>query len=76
MTPINTAPLQQFIQLVKSADLSQQREIRMDIKTAKSLVFCMSEINTRLLESYENFINMQKDEIVSVEMDGGGFSSK
>jgi hypothetical protein len=76
MTPINTMPLQQFIQVVRSADISQQREIRMDIKTAKSLVFCMSEINTRLLESYENFINAQKDEVVSVEMDGGGFSTK
>ena len=30
--PINTIPIQQFIQQVKAADLSQQREIKMDIK--------------------------------------------
>ena len=35
--PINTIPLQQFIQQVKAADLSQQREIKLDIKTAKAL---------------------------------------
>ena len=76
MTPINTAPLQQFIQTVKSADLSQQREVRLDIKTAKSLVFCLAEINTRLLESYDNFVNSQRESTVTVEMDGGGFSDK
>ena len=48
--PINTVPLQQFIQQVKAADLSQQREIRIDIKTAKSLAYCLAEINARLLQ--------------------------
>ena len=45
--PINTIPLQQFIQQVKAADLSQQREIKLDIKTAKALAYCLAEINAQ-----------------------------
>ena len=36
--PINTIPLQQFIQQVKIADMSQQKEVKLDIKTAKQLI--------------------------------------
>ena len=74
--PINTAPIQQFIQQVKSADLSQQREIKLDIKTAKNLVYCLAEINTKLLEDYDQLLNkvMQgTGQVISVQMDGGGF---
>lgn len=74
--PINTIPLQQFIQQVKAADLSQQREIKLDIKTAKALAYCLAEINARLLTDYDQLLNkvMQSTgQAVSVQMDGGGF---
>ena len=74
--PINTIPLQQFIQQVKAADLSQQREIKLDIKTAKALAYCLAEINARLLADYDQLLNkvMQSTgQTVSVQMDGGGF---
>ena len=74
--PINTIPLQQFIQQVKAADLSQQREIKLDIKTAKALTYCLAEINARLLADYDQLLNkvMQSTgQAVSVQMDGGGF---
>jgi deoxyadenosine/deoxycytidine kinase len=74
--PINTAPIQQFIQQVKAADLSQQREIKLDIKTAKNLVYCLAEINAKLLEDYDQLLNkvMQgTGQVISVQMDGGGF---
>ena len=74
--PINTIPLQQFIQQVKAADLSQQREIKLDIKTAKALAYCLAEINARLLADYDQLLNkmMQSTgQAVSVQMDGGGF---
>jgi hypothetical protein len=77
MSPINTSPLQQFIQQVKAAELSQQREIKVDIKAAKALVFCMSEINARLLEDFETFfIKNQNSSSVSLQLDGGGFGDK
>lgn len=76
--PINTVPLQQFIQQVKAADLSQQREIRMDIKTAKSLAYCLAEINSRLIADYDTLLKKLEQNTgstLTVSMDGGGFSA-
>jgi hypothetical protein len=78
--PINTFPIQQFIQQVKSADLSQQKEIKLDIKTAKTLAFCLGEISAKLLEDYDTILSKSKNnsatEEISVQMDGGGFSNQ
>ena len=74
--PINTIPIQQFIQQVKAADLTQQKEIRLDIKTAKQLVYCLSEINAKLLEDYDLLLSkvlQNSGQNVTVQMDGGGF---
>jgi len=45
--PINTQPIQSFIQQVKAAELSQQKEIKLDIKTAKILMYCVADVNAR-----------------------------
>lgn len=76
--PINTIPIQQFIQQVKAADLSQQREIKLDIKTAKSLAFCLAEVNAKLLEDYDSLLKRLESSTgasITVSMDGGGFNS-
>jgi hypothetical protein len=76
--PINTIPIQQFIQQVKSADLAQQREIKLDIKTAKLLAYCLGEINAKLLEDYDTLLKKLQSNSgasVTVQMDGGGFST-
>jgi hypothetical protein len=77
MTQINTTAIQNFIRQVKEADLSQKKEIKLDIKTAKSLVFCLSEISSRLLMDYDELINklsQPKEDIISIQMDGGDFT--
>ncbi len=74
--PINTIPIQQFIQQVKAADLGQQKEIKLDLKTAKNLVYCLSEINAKLVEDYDAILNklmQDSGQNVTVSMDGGGF---
>lgn len=74
--PINTLPIQQFIQQVKTAELSQQREIKLDMKTAKNLALCLGEISAKLLQDYtEVLAALQKTsgETVTIKMDGGGF---
>lgn len=74
--PINTYPIQQFIQQVRAAEMSQQKEIKLDIKSAKMLAFCLAEVNSKLLEDYDNLLQkvMQNTgQSVSVQMDGGGF---
>jgi predicted HAD superfamily hydrolase len=74
--PINTIPIQQFIQQVKAADLSQQREIKMDIKSARNLAYCLAEVNAKLLEDYDQIlarVMQNTGQTVTVSMDGGGF---
>ncbi len=77
-SPINTVPIQQFIQQVKSADLSQQREIKLDIKTAKQLSFCLSELSLKLLQDQDILLSRLQQSTgtgdLTVKMDGGGFS--
>jgi hypothetical protein len=76
--PINTIPIQQFIQQVKAADLSQQREIKMDIKTAKALAYSLAEVNAKILQDYDILLKKLESNTgvsVSVSMDGGGFSN-
>ena len=76
--PINTVPIQQFMQQVKAADLTQQREIKLDIKTAKALAYCLGEVSAKLLEDYDTIIKRLESSTgasVTVQMDGGGFST-
>lgn len=74
--PINTYPIQQFIQQVKAAELSQQRDIKMDLKTAKALAHCINEINAKLVEDYDQLLHklqQPSESVVAIQMDGGGF---
>jgi hypothetical protein len=76
--PINTVPIQQFIQQVKAADLTQQREIKLDIKTAKALAYCLGEISAKLVEDYDTLFKRLESSsggAITVQMDGGGFST-
>jgi hypothetical protein len=76
--PINTIPIQQFMQQVKAADLTQQREIKLDIKTAKALAYCLGEVSAKLLEDYDTLFKRLESSsggAITVQMDGGGFST-
>lgn len=55
-TPLNTLPIQQFISVVKSADASKQREIKLDIETSKKLAFTLGEVMTRLNGDLETLL--------------------
>jgi hypothetical protein len=73
--PINTIPIQQFIQQVKAAELSGQREIKLDIKTAKTLAFCLGEVSAKLLGDYDKLLTEVRENSggdITVTMDGGG----
>jgi len=71
--PINTAPIQNFINQVKAADISNQREIKIDTKTAKALAFCLTQLLAKNVQDYENLLkNLEKTEdVITVKMDGG-----
>lgn len=76
---INTAPIQSFIQQVKAADQSNQREIKIDMRVAKNLVFSLTEILAKLTEDQEALIKKissaveQSKDQITIQMDGGGF---
>jgi hypothetical protein len=59
---LNMMPIQQFINAVKGADASKQREMRLDIDTAKRLAFTLGEVMTRMNGDLEAIIKKQKAE--------------
>lgn len=76
---INTTPISQFIQTLKSAELSQQKEIKMPIQQARLLSLALAEVLEKMNSDYESMFNELKKssnpDVVTVQMDGGGFSS-
>jgi hypothetical protein len=72
---LNTIPIQQFISQVKTADSSNQREIRIPIQQAKNLAYTLGIVMSRLEGDLENLLsksNNSSDEVIQVRMDGGG----
>jgi len=74
--PINTSPIQQFIQQVQSAEAGRAKEVRMDINTAKTLAYTLGITMARLNGDTEKFIaaqveKMQSEQVIEVSMDSG-----
>jgi|TARA_B100001741_G_C16536171_1_gene592009 hypothetical protein len=70
---LNTIPIQQFIQTVKSADQSQARNVNIDIATAKNLAFTLGIVMSRLEGDLEKLVaeSTKSDEVIEVNVDGG-----
>mgnify|MGYP003305669138 FL=1 len=72
--PINTIPIQQFIQQVKTAAAGNHKEIRIPTSQAKALVFALSTVMANQTGRLEQLIIDNKgsgDETVTINMDGG-----
>jgi|TARA_B110000503_G_scaffold25188_1_gene39762 hypothetical protein len=72
--PLNTIPLQQFIQAVKSAENSRAKEVKLDIATAKNLAFTLGVVMSRLHGDLEKLVAESKDnsnETIEINLDGG-----
>lgn len=74
---INTIAIQQFINQVKAADMSNQREIRLDLPSAKNLSYTLALVMTRLAGNYEDLLKTQQknSEEITVKMDGGNWDT-
>ena len=74
--PINTIPIQQFIQVVKTAEGSNQKEIRIPLTQAKALAYALGTVMANHQGRLEKLIIDNKssadNETVTVTMDGGG----
>jgi hypothetical protein len=77
---INLNSIAQFAQLVRAAELSQSKEVKLTIQQARLINLALVEIQSKLLQDYESLFNALKSstntEIVTVAMDGGGFETK
>ncbi len=75
---INLTPVTQFIQQVRVAEQTQAREVKLSIQQARALTLALAEIQDKLLQDYETLFNelkkSQDTEVITVTMDGGGFS--
>lgn len=76
--PINTMPIQQLIQMVKVAEQSRAKEVRLDINQAKTLAFTLGEVMARLHGDLEKILDekidkLNQDQIIEINMDSGGW---
>jgi hypothetical protein len=77
LNQVNTMPLTQFTQLLKAAELSQQKELKMTMQQARLLNIALTEVLAKLTQDYESLFNSLKassgEEVISIQVDGGGF---
>jgi len=72
--PLNTIPLQQFLNAVKAAENSRAREVKLDIATAKNLAFTLGVVMSRLHGDLEKLVAESKrsdNETIEINLDGG-----
>lgn len=72
--PLNTMPIQQFMQQVRAADSSKAREVKLNIEQAKRLAFTLGEVMARLEGDLEKLVKESSnanDEVIDVRLDGG-----
>jgi len=74
--PINTVPIQQFIKQTQAAENSKQKDIRIDIATAKNLAFTLGIVMARLNGDLEKFVKenagSSDQEIIQVQIGSSG----
>lgn len=72
---LNTIPIEKFIQQVKTADSSNQKEIRIDIQNAKKIAFTLGEVLARLSGDLESLLAKDKnsEEVIEIVMQGKEF---
>ena len=75
---INTLPIQQLIQMVKVAEQSKAKEVRLDINQAKTLAFTLGEVMTRLHGDLEKILDekiekLSQEQVIEINMDSGGW---
>ncbi len=77
---INTTPIAQFIQQVRTAELSQQKEVKLSMQQARLISLALAEVLDHMNRDWETLYHALKQSanpnVVSVEMDGGGFEDK
>lgn len=67
--PLNTIAIETFLDAVKIATKTQQREIKLDARQYKDLAHSISMVLARLVELQDS--KPTQEEAITVNMDGG-----
>jgi hypothetical protein len=78
MQPLNTIPVENYLNKVRIASKSHQKVVNLPIDEAEQLATSLSIIMTRLSGELDAILNQlqnqtPQEEVVQVQMDGGGF---
>lgn len=74
MTPLNTLPIEDFLNKVRVAGKSKQSTVTLTIQEAQSLEDSLAVVMTRLAGELDKVIvGAASAEPSSIKMDGGGF---
>lgn len=71
--PVNTIPIENFLQKARIATKTQQRELKLDSKEYKDLSDSIAILMTRLVELQDKRLQQPQDVSVDIKMDGGNF---
>jgi len=71
--PVNTIPIENFLQAAKIAGKTEQRELKLDAKQYKDLADSISMVLARLVELQDKRLQQPQEVSVDVQMDGGNF---
>lgn len=75
MNPINTFPIEQFLDKARIATKSNQKVLTLDIKEVQALYDSLASTMTRLAGlSSMNTTGSNTDSLFTIKMDGGGFN--
>ncbi len=76
---INLSPITQFVQQIRSAELSQSKEVKLPIQQARLLNLALIEMLDKMNRDWESLYHELKKtanpDSITVELDGGGFGS-
>jgi len=74
MKPLNTLPIEMFLEKARIATKSGQKTLNLDIKDVISLSDSLAVVMTRLAGKLDKQIaSTPTQDIVTIEMDGGSF---
>jgi hypothetical protein len=75
MKPLNTLPIEMFLEKARIASKSGQKNLNLDIKDAIALSDSLATVMTRLSGKLDEVIatGLSQEAVITVEMDGGNF---
>jgi hypothetical protein len=75
MKPLNTLPIEIFLEKARIASKSGQKNLNLDIKDVVALSDSLATVMTRLSGKLDEVITTgsSQEAVITVEMDGGNF---